>query len=133
MLGMELLEDMHDDLHTIDHLIEVEDMYLDGAFQLTAEGRALADIEHRMVPLRATCRTKELEVTSVDAIRREELVGILTLDVRRRIAQATTELLPRNDRAIDGMRTAEGTVRLTHLATTYQRLDGGGADDLPAE
>ena len=31
------------------------------------------------------------------------------------------------------MRTAESTVRLTHLATTYQRLDGGGADDLPAE
>ena len=31
------------------------------------------------------------------------------------------------------MRTAESAVRLTHLATTYQRLDGGGADDLPAE
>jgi len=31
------------------------------------------------------------------------------------------------------MRTAESTVRLTHLATTYQRLDSGGADDLPTE
>ena len=31
------------------------------------------------------------------------------------------------------MRTAESAVRLTHLATTYQRLDSGGADDLPAE
>ena len=53
MLGMELLEDMHDDLHTIDHLIEVEDVHLDGALQLTAERRALADIKHRMVLLRA--------------------------------------------------------------------------------
>ena len=73
-----------------------------------------------MVLLRAACGAKELKVTSVDAIRREELVGILTLDVRRGIAEATAELLPRDDRAIDGMRTAEGTVHLTHLATTYQ-------------
>ena len=124
---------MHDDLHPIDHLIEVKDMHLNSALQLTAERRALADIEHRMVLLRAACGAKELEVTSVDAIGREELVGILTLDVRRGIAQTTAELLPRDDRTIDGMRTAESTVRLTHLATTYQRLDGGGADDLPAE
>jgi len=114
-------------------LIEVEDMYLDGALQLSAEGRALADIEHRMVLLRAACGAKELEVTSVDTIGREELVCILTLDVRRGIAETTAELLPCDDGAIDGIRTAEGTVRLTHLATTYQRLDGGGADDLPAE
>ena len=86
-----------------------------------------------MVLLRAACGAKELEVTSVDAIGREELVGILTLDVRRGIAQTTAELLPRDDRTIDGMRTAESAVRLTHLATTYQRLDSGGADDLPAE
>ena len=86
-----------------------------------------------MMLLRAACGTKKLEVTSVDTIRREELVGVLTLDVRRGIAEATAELLPRDDRAIDSVRTAESTVRLTHLATTYQRLDGGGADDLPAE
>lgn len=52
-------------------------------------------------------RRSFLEVTSVDAIGREELVGILTLDVRRGIAQTTTELLPRDDRTIDGTWTAE--------------------------
>ena len=75
----------------------------------------------------------KLEVTGIDPIGREELIGIFSADVRRGVTQATSQLLPRDDRAEDCIGSPQCPISLSHLPSRDTRLDPSRADDFALE
>ena len=86
------------EVETVDVLVEVEDVGLDGALAAGTDGRADSDVAHSL-----ELTAKGLGLNGIDTVARQQFQGLVKLDVRRRETDRATETVARHNNSQQGI------------------------------